>query len=152
MNHTLDATEAALRRELAEIGPLLDLPASSDLTEWVKGAALREATLIRRRKLRERLVRPWIGVAAALLLLAVWKAPLSPAPLAPAAPSDPDAYLEGWQAAADLSGERVTMLFDDARPSGGVESSETTAPEDTLDGFEKSLDFFEQAFSSDTAG
>ncbi len=148
MSRGFQQLESGLERGLRELGPRLDAPPPRTMwVEAVKDAVDFEARRWRRTRRLVRLVRPLVGMAAALLVLTVgFPAPdVPPNDMLAHVSADPDAAVAQWLGALEDSGERLTALVDqdtlldytgNGSDTGGTDADPLRLIEESLDHFE----------------
>jgi hypothetical protein len=149
MNPQLEQLERQIGRQLAELTPDLDAPAPRpECIAQLKVRVDAEARRLRRRQRRLVAARPWIGVAAAVLLAIGLSLPpaAGPGELVIGPVQDADAAFVGWLDALDQSEERfAALLEEDWLLNGSVPAGEENGEGiDPLDSLEQSLESFER--------
>lgn len=140
MTDRIDNLQRDVEQRMTLLADLASPAPSEQAMARVRGAVLAEAARVRDAQRRLALLRPWVGVAAALLLAAGWtfrSAPDSP-DWQNAAHAD-GAALDDWVEALDTSDAQVSAVFEELWLP--IDMSDADAGmDDALDAFDSSLD------------
>ena len=149
MNAQFEKLQRKIDRQLAALAPHLRAPALSPQRLASINAAL--ADELRRLQRRQRYLvalRPWVAVAAAVLLAVGFNLPRGSRLLAPGLGLNESAELAlaDWADALGESGERFTRLFDEdwVLDDFGAGADDGGMGGDPLDSLRESLESFEQ--------
>jgi hypothetical protein len=147
-----EQAQREVEREFAALRKLLDAPTPrAERLAEIKAAVDTEARWLRSQR-RFRRLRPWVGVAAAVLLMASLSLPSVWQPSRPivAPGDDAETVFVDWVEALEESGEQLTWLLEedwllDIRRPGLEDDGQSGSPLDALEG---SFEAFEQVLGA----
>lgn len=148
MDRQFEKHEREIDRQIADLARQIDAPAPRrERIAAIKDVVDAEARRLRGRERRLISLRPWIGAAAALLLLVGLSLPFgsSGRRMWSVPDADPEAAFSDWVRAFDETDERFTALFDDGWYLNVNSATRDANAEvrDSLDSLQESLESFE---------